>query len=83
MKKEEIQSLLTQFGFSVTLNRGFGKINRTHMMHATTGGKRLVDYYIDEALGSVREIYVYNGNDLDRLEDTESLETWLNKTDQN
>lgn len=77
MKKEEIQSLLAQFGFSVTLNRGFDKINRTHMMHAAAGGKRLVDYYIDEALGSIREIYLYNGNDLDRVEDTVSLEIWL------
>lgn len=77
MKKEEIQSLLSQFGFSVTLNRGFDKINRTHMMHAAAGGKRLVDYYIDEALGSIREIYLYSNDEMHRVEDTLSFEDWL------
>lgn len=77
MKKEEIQNLLTQFGFSVTLNRGFDKVNRTHMMHTLAGGTRLVDYYIDENLGSIRKIFLYSENNLECVEDVVSLETWL------
>lgn len=47
------------------------------MMHAAAGGKRLVDYYIDEALGSIREIYLYSNDEMHRVEDTLSFEDWL------
>lgn len=77
MKKEEIQNLLTEFGFSVTLNRGIERINRTHMMHTHLGGKELVDYVVDEKFGSIREIYAWNGYDLTMLEDTASFKNWL------
>ena len=79
MKKDEVQKLLEQFGFSVTLNRTLEGVSRTHMIHTLVSQKKLVDYYVDEALGLVSQIFgfSYINDSMDSIEDVQTLEIWL------
>ena len=79
MRKDDVQKLLEQFGFSVTLNRALEGVSRTHMMHTLASGKKMVDYYIDEAVGMISQVFGFSYDDcsMDRFEDEQTLEIWL------
>ena len=79
MFKEDIQNLLSDFGFEETLNRTLEGLNLTHMIHCCSKLKKLVEYYIDP-FGIIKSIWGFNiGNDLSMLENTADFEIWLNK----
>lgn len=79
MKKEEVQKLLEEFGFSVSLNRALEGVSRTHMIHILASRKRLVDYYIDEAVGLVSHVFGFccENDTMDSFDDVQTLEIWL------
>ena len=79
MHKEEIQNLLSTFGFAETLNKTLNGVNITHMMHSSEKLKKLVEYNID-SLGMVNVIWGFDfTSDLAMIENTADFETWLNK----
>ena len=77
MLKEEIQNLLSDFGFIETLNRPLEGLNTTHMMHCCAKLKKFVEYYIDP-LGIIKSIWGFNiENDLSCFENAIDFELWL------
>jgi hypothetical protein len=78
MHREEIQNLLSNFGFAETLNKPLTGINVTHMMHRSDKLKKLVEYKIDP-LGMVDIIWGFDSSDLVMFENTVDFEIWLNK----
>ena len=79
MHREEIQNLLTHFGFAETLNRTLEGVNTTHMMHRCDKLKKLVEYYIDP-LGVIKSIWAFDSaSNLFVFENTVDFEVWLNK----
>lgn len=79
MFKDDIQNLLSDFGFEERLNRPLEGLNLTHMIHFCSKLKKLVEYYIDP-LGIIESIWGFNiGNDLSMLENTTDFESWLKK----
>jgi len=79
MSKEEIQTLLSDFGFEETLNKTLEGINLTHMMHRCPKLRKFVEYYIDP-LGIIKFIWGFNlDDDLSMIENTVDFEIWLNK----
>ena len=78
MLKEEIQLLLSNFGFCETLNKPLHGVNTTHMMHTCYESKRFVEYYVDPT-GKIKSICAVRENDFDIFENTGDFETWLKK----
>ena len=79
MSKEEVQTLLSDFGFEETLNKTIEGINLTHMMHCCSKLRKLVEYYIDQ-FGIIKSIWGFNlDDDLSMIENTVDFEIWLNK----
>lgn len=79
MHREEIQNLLSHFGFAETLNRTLEGANTTHMMHRCDKLKKLVEYYIDP-LGVIKSIWAFDStSNLSVFENTVDFEVWLNK----
>lgn len=79
MSEEEVQTLLSDFGFEETLNRTLEGINLTHMMHCCTKLKKFVEYYIDP-LGIIQSIWGFNiESDVSMIENTVDFEIWLKK----
>ena len=79
MSKEEVQTLLSDFGFEETLNKTLKGINLTHMIHCCSKLRKLVEYYIDQ-LGVIKSIWGFNlDDDLSMIENTVDFEIWLKK----
>ena len=79
MSKEEIQTLLSDFGFEETLSKTVEGINLTHMIHCCSKLRKLVEYYIDQ-LGVIKFIWGFNlDDDLSMIENTVDFEIWLKK----
>ena len=79
MHREEIQNLLSTFGFVETMNRTLEGVNTTHMMHRSDKLKKFVEYYIDP-FGIIKAIWAFDStDDLSMIENTVDFEIWLNK----
>lgn len=79
MHREEIQNLLSHFGFAETLNKTFNGVNITHMMHRSDKLKKLVEYNVDH-LGIVNVIWAFDiSADLSMIENIVDFEVWLSK----
>lgn len=79
MHREEIENLLSDFGFAETLNRTLNGLNIIHMMHRSEKLKKFVEYKIDP-LGMVNAIWVFDfTSDMVVFENTADFETWLNE----
>jgi hypothetical protein len=79
MSKEEVQTLLSDFGFEETLNKTIEGINLIHMMHCCSKLRKLVEYHIDP-LGIIKSIWGFNLDDgLSMIENTVDFEIWLKK----
>lgn len=79
MSKEEIQNLLSSFGFEETLNKTLKGVNSVHMMHFCNKLKKFVEYYIDP-LGIIKSIWGFTKeHDLSVFENTNDFEIWLKK----
>jgi len=78
MLKEEVQTLLSGFGFYETLNKPLHGINTTHMMHRCNERNTFVEYYIDPQ-GKIKSIFTMQENDFNVFENTSDFETWLKK----
>ena len=78
MHREEIQNLLSDFGFAETLNRTLKGINTTHMIHRSEGLRKIVEYYIDP-VGIVKSIWGFSGETLSVIESSSDFEIWLKK----
>ena len=79
MFKEDIQNLLSDFGFEETLNKTLEGINLTHMIHFCSKLRKFVEYYIDP-LGIIKSIWGFNlDDDVSMIENTVDVEVWLNK----
>lgn len=78
MVGQEIEDLLNRFGFTRTLNQSFGGArNLRHVIHYETNVERLVEYYIDDTLGTVKALWAFTKDDLSCLENIPDLEIWL------
>lgn len=77
MHKEEIELLLSKSGFSVSLNRKIEKTSFTHMIHVRQAPMRLVDYTVDEIKNTVKSIWAYYNDTLERIENIPDLKIWL------
>ena len=78
MRREEVQNLLSNFGFAEALNRKLEGINTTHMMHRCESLKKIVEYYIDPA-GMVKSVWGFGGDNLSLFENPSDFEGWLKK----
>lgn len=79
MHNDEIQGLLTRFGFSVTIDKKIGETTQRHMIQVCgSETTRLVDYVIDEAKNSTKTIWAYTKESLKCIENVQDLESWLN-----
>ena len=79
MHKEEIQNLLSIFGFAETLNKTLNGANTIHMMHSCFEHRKFVEYYIDP-LGTIKSICAFDDTDnLSVFENTVDFEVWLKK----
>lgn len=77
MRKDDIENLLNRFGFLVTLNKSMAGINVTHMMHRGTTMKKFVEYYVDDALNTIKSVWAFDIDDLKLFENLSDLEIWL------
>ena len=77
MHKEEIELLLSKSGFSVSLNKKIEKTSFTHMIHVRQAPMRLVDYTVNETENTVKSIWAYHNDTLDRIENIPDLKIWL------
>lgn len=77
MARKEIEELLNRFGFTQTLNQRVGGLNIRHVMQYKVPVKRLVEYYLDEVLDTVKAVWVFNGDVLDCIENVSDLANWL------
>jgi hypothetical protein len=77
MRKDEVQSMLERFGFSVCLNKKLGSMPVTHMIHVGRTPERIVDYTIDEIKNTIESVWAYANESLDCIESLPDLEIWL------
>lgn len=79
MFKEEVQTLLSDFGFEETFNKTLEGANLTHMMHCCSKLRKFVEYYID-SLGIIKSIWGFRlDDDVLMIENTVDFKIWLNK----
>ena len=79
MFKEEVQTLLSDFGFEETFNKTLEGANLTHMMHCCFKLRKFVEYYID-SLGIIKSIWGFRlDDDVLMIENTVDFKIWLNK----
>ena len=77
MHREEIQNLLSAFGFAETLNKTLSGVNITHMIHRCDKLNKFVEYRIDP-FGMVKLLWVFDSAaDLVVFENTTDFETWF------
>ena len=79
MHKEEIQEMLSKFGFSIALNKEIGTTGLIHIIHRGTTIGELVEYTLEEATDMIKNVWMFRGDGIDRAETTTELEIWLGK----
>lgn len=77
MTREEVQTLLNDFGFSVSLNKRIGNTQLIHMMHSGVPVGRFVEYHIDETLDLIETIMGFSSSGMEIIETTSALKNWL------
>ena len=75
MRKEDVQMMLEQFGYSISINRRIGETAFYHMIH--TKGKKLIEYTVNETLGLIKTVWAFGERALKEVVDTSELESWL------
>lgn len=78
MKKDEVQQLLERFGFSLSLSKKIGTTGLSHIMHSNGSAGRVVEYKLNEAVGTIESALGFNDGGLVNFSSTSALETWLN-----
>ena len=78
MKKEEIQSILERFGFSISISRKIGETPITHMIHSNTTLGKIVEYNMNEVQGLIERIWAFHDKGLEEINTPSALENWLN-----
>ena len=79
MHKEEIEALLSQSGFSVSLSRKLGTTRIVHVIRTSSVFGELVEYNFNETADTVELIYGYRDTTLSPIMTKNELEEWLKK----